>query len=97
MGLDMVRAALIKDGIVVNVAALPDGWPDVANAWTPPEGHEVVISDKAGPGDSYDGAGNFARNERPPEPNRLRELGKKDVLTQAEMQEAIKLLVGSTG
>ncbi|CAB4145681.1 hypothetical protein UFOVP1518_13 [uncultured Caudovirales phage] len=48
------RAALIKDNIVVNVVALA-----VSQAgkyqWTPPEGHQVALTEEAGPGWTWDG------------------------------------------
>lgn len=45
--------ALIKDGIVANVVVVPQGWPNVPNAWQPPHGYEVVMSANAGIGYQY--------------------------------------------
>ena len=46
----MARYALINDAtkVVVNVIEL-----EVGANWAPPEGHSVVKSNKAGPGDTY--------------------------------------------
>jgi hypothetical protein len=45
----MARAALVKDGTVVEVVEV--GWN-----WTPPEGYLVVESDEAAVGQTYDGS-----------------------------------------
>ncbi len=58
------NAALVKDGVVINVIVLPDGWPNVENAWKPPAGHEVIFSNEAGPGDTY-ANGKFTRPLHP--------------------------------
>lgn len=48
-----MNGAIIKDGVVVNVAALPDDWTPTSTEWQPPEGCECVISDKANIGDRF--------------------------------------------
>lgn len=56
-----MRAALVQDGQVISVIELPEGWPDVPRAWAPPPGVDVVPSDLADVGDTYE-EGSFIRN-----------------------------------
>lgn len=56
-----MRAAMIQNGQVISVIELPEGWPDVPRAWEPPPGVDVVPSDLADVGDTYE-KGSFIRN-----------------------------------
>lgn len=47
------KCAVIKNGTVLDVVILPDGWPKVENAWPVPEGCEVVDCKRAGKNDTY--------------------------------------------
>ena len=58
-GDEMNTYAIVKDGVVVNVAA----WDGVSE-WTPPEDTQVIESSEAGIGWLYDGTA----FQRPPEP-----------------------------
>lgn len=49
------RAAVVSGGVVVGVVIVPPNWPNVPNAWKPPEGAEAVLSNEAIVGDLYDG------------------------------------------
>ena len=53
-----MRAVLIKDGMVTTAVEIAPNWdqPDAGrDAWTPPKGVEVILSDAAGTGWTWDG------------------------------------------
>lgn len=49
------RIALVRDGSVESVITVPADWPNVENAWSPPDGCEVVESEITAVGDQWDG------------------------------------------
>jgi len=49
------RAGVVKDGEIINIVVVPEGWPNVPNAWTPPTGTEVILMEEVSKGDYYDG------------------------------------------
>ena len=54
-----MQAAIIKDGVVINVVVLPDDWTNESKDWSPPEGCTVeLLKSGTGIGDSFDKANN---------------------------------------
>ena len=82
------RAALVKGGVVENTCLFDDSfagatWGDCT----------VVLSATAGPGDLYDGR-TFTRGAPVTVRTRVQELAQKGTLSGAEIQEALKLVLG---
>lgn len=84
-----MRAAVISNGKVINTIVLPDGWPNVPNAWPVPEGCEVVISNEAAIGDDYDGQ-SFNRLNKEGTPITIQGLLDKTNLTNEELILLVK-------
>ena len=49
------KLAVIKDGVVINTILVPEGWPNVENAWELPTGTQGVLTNEVGIGDTFDG------------------------------------------
>ena len=84
----VIRAALVKDGIVVNATVFADDFAETE--W---DGYEVVPSDDAGPGDLWDGRKFNKPAEEVPVKSRIEELAEKATLTTDDIAEAVKLLL----
>lgn len=88
-----VRAAVIKDGRVVNTVLLPEGWTGKRDDWQPPEGSEIIFSENAGLGDGYD-SGKFYQIQKAPKPEAtIEELAQKKNLTDKEEDQLLRYLL----
>ena len=84
----VIRAALVKDGIVVNATVFADDF-----AQTEWDGYEVVLSETASTGDLWDGRKFTKPVAEAPTKSRIEELAAKPTLTPADIVEAVKLLL----
>ena len=87
------KVAIIKDGKVLNSVLVPEGWPDIENAWQPPEGTTVVLVDSIGPGDVYDGAEFYRPIKNEKAKSTVEAFANKKNLTDEEQQFLIKELL----
>src|SRR3990167_8870205 len=88
------KLAVIKDGVVINTILVPEGWPNVENAWELPTGTQGVLTNEVGIGDTFDGQ-KFAKV--PPKPKlpelTIEELSQKKTLTEKEKDRLLKYLL----
>ena len=84
----VIRAALVKDGIVANATVFADGFTEIE--W---DGYEVVLSEDAAPGDLWDGRKFTKPVVEVPTKSRIEELAAKATLTPSDIAEAVKLLL----
>ena len=88
------KLAVIKDGVVINTILVPEGWPNVENAWEFPTKTQGVLTSEAGIGDLFDGQ-TFTKaipKPKPVEPT-IEELAAKKTLTEKEKDRLLKYLL----